>query len=147
MNNRQIIASLNKIATELDNNGLYAEANSVTKVMTRLSQEIPSDFENTNSLEIVNEKDENKGRNIVRSISKMIYTLLKDDERARRDFSGGELQSFVLSILDVFTNDGMGEAIKEINKSLKKYGIMIAGEEINKLGQLFNSYKAMKNQG
>jgi hypothetical protein len=147
MNNRQIIASLNKIATELDNNGLYAEANSVTKVMTRLSQEIPSDFENTNSLEIVNEKDENKGRNIVRSISKMIYTLLKDDERARRDFSGGELQSFVLSILDVFTNDGMGEAIKEINKSLKKYGIMIAGEEINKLGQLFNSYRAMKNQG
>lgn len=146
MNKRQIVASLNSIANELDNNGLYQEANSLTNIMNRLAQEIPSDFESTNTLEVKNEKDENKSRNIVRSISKMIYSLLKDDERARNDFSGGELQSFVLSILDVFLADGMGEAVKEINKSLKKYGIMIAGEELNRLGQLFNSYRALKNQ-
>jgi hypothetical protein len=41
--------------------------------------------------------------------------------------------------------DGMGEAIKEINKSLKTYGVMIGGEEITKLGQLFNSYRSIKN--
>jgi hypothetical protein len=145
MNKRQIIASLNNIANELDNGGLYRESNTVTSVMKRLAQETPSDFENPNSFDIKNEKDENKGRNIVKSISKMIYSLLKDDEKARKDFSGGELQSFILSILDVFMQDGMGEAIKEINKSLKTYGVMIGGEEITKLGQLFNSYRSIKN--
>ena len=38
MNKRQIVASLNKIANELDTNGLYAEANEVTEVMVKLSQ-------------------------------------------------------------------------------------------------------------
>ena len=145
MNKKQIIASLNNIANELDNGGFYRESNTVTNVMKRLAQETPSDFENPNSFDIKNEKDENKGRNIVKSISKMIYSLLKDDEKARKDFSGGELQSFILSILDVFMQDGMGEAIKEINKSLKTYGVMIGGEEITKLGQLFNSYRSIKN--
>ena len=37
MNKRQVIASLNKIANELDNNGLYAEANSITNVMKRIA--------------------------------------------------------------------------------------------------------------
>ena len=37
MNKRQVIASLNKIANELDNNGLFTEANTVTKVMSRLA--------------------------------------------------------------------------------------------------------------
>ena len=37
MNKRQIVASLNKIANELDKTGLYKEANTVTKVMSRLA--------------------------------------------------------------------------------------------------------------
>ena len=37
MNRTTIVASLNKIANELDNNGLYTEANTVTKVMSRLA--------------------------------------------------------------------------------------------------------------
>jgi hypothetical protein len=142
MNKRQIVASLNNIANELDNNGLYQESSVITNVMNKIAQ-APSDFES--DIQIKNEKDENKGRNVVRSISRMIMSLLKDDENARKDFSGGELQSFVLSILDVFIKDGMQEAIKELNKSLKKYGIMIAGEEIQELGNLFNNYKNMKN--
>jgi len=40
MNKRQIVASLNKIANELDTNGLYVEANEVTKVMVKLSQSL-----------------------------------------------------------------------------------------------------------
>ncbi len=142
MNKRQIVASLNNIANELDNNGLYQESSAITNVMNKLAQ-APSDFES--DIQTKNEKDENKGRNVVRSISKMIMSLLKDDENARKDFSGGELQSFVLSILDVFMKDGMQEAIKEINKSLKKYGVMIAGEEMREIGNLFNNYKNMKN--
>jgi len=38
MNKRQIVASLNKIANELDTNGLFNEANEVTEVMVKLSQ-------------------------------------------------------------------------------------------------------------
>jgi hypothetical protein len=39
MNRRTIIASLNKIANELDNNGLYNEANTVTKVMSKIAMD------------------------------------------------------------------------------------------------------------
>ena len=37
MNKRQVIASLNKIANELDTNGLYSEATSLTKIMKKLA--------------------------------------------------------------------------------------------------------------
>lgn len=43
MNKRKIIASLNKIANELDNNGLYNEANTITKVMSELAYYPPED--------------------------------------------------------------------------------------------------------
>ena len=39
MNKRQIIASLNKIANELDNTGLYKEATSITGVMKKIAAE------------------------------------------------------------------------------------------------------------
>lgn len=39
MNKRQIVASLNKIANELDNSGLYTEANIVTRVMKRIADD------------------------------------------------------------------------------------------------------------
>jgi hypothetical protein len=38
MNKKQILASLNKIACDLDSSGLYKEANSLTDVMHRISQ-------------------------------------------------------------------------------------------------------------
>ena len=37
MNKRTVMASLNKIANELDNNGLHNEADTVTKVMSRIA--------------------------------------------------------------------------------------------------------------
>jgi hypothetical protein len=37
MNKKQVIASLNKIANELDTNGLYSEATSLTKIMKKLA--------------------------------------------------------------------------------------------------------------
>ena len=39
MNKKQIVASLNKIANELDNTGLFTEANTVTKVMSRIAKD------------------------------------------------------------------------------------------------------------
>ena len=41
MNKRTVLASLNKIANELDNNGLYAEASAITKVMKKLAMNMP----------------------------------------------------------------------------------------------------------
>ena len=38
MNKRQIIASLNKVANELDNNGLFNEATQITNVMHKVAQ-------------------------------------------------------------------------------------------------------------
>lgn len=42
MNKRQVIASLNKVANELDNSGMFQEANQITNVMKRLSQYTPT---------------------------------------------------------------------------------------------------------
>jgi len=39
MNKRQILASLNNISNQLDNNGLYKEATALTNVMKKLAQE------------------------------------------------------------------------------------------------------------
>jgi hypothetical protein len=39
MNKKQIVASLNKIANLLDNTGLYKEANTVTKIMSKLAMD------------------------------------------------------------------------------------------------------------
>ena len=38
MNKRQVISSLNSIAEELDNQGLYAEANKITNVIKKIAQ-------------------------------------------------------------------------------------------------------------
>jgi hypothetical protein len=39
MNKRTVIANLNKIANELDNSGMFKEANEITNVMKRIAQE------------------------------------------------------------------------------------------------------------
>ena len=46
MNKRTVLASLNKIANELDNNGLYAEASAITKVMKKLAMDMPNKYQN-----------------------------------------------------------------------------------------------------
>ena len=46
MNKRTVLASLNKIANELDNNGLHNEADTVTKVMSRLAYDDERDYMN-----------------------------------------------------------------------------------------------------
>ena len=53
MNNRQIVASLNKIANLLDNSGLYKEASDITKVMVKVSQQLG--YANMSELEQMNQ--------------------------------------------------------------------------------------------
>jgi hypothetical protein len=50
MNKRQIMASLNKIADQLDNNGLFKEANTITNVMIKVADEFDSDPSNEDIL-------------------------------------------------------------------------------------------------
>ena len=66
MNKRQIIASLNKIANELDTTGLYKEANSVTKVMKRLV--VADDYTNDD------DDDDDDGRSNVQREADEIYS-------------------------------------------------------------------------
>ena len=44
MNKRQIVASLNKIANELDGSGLYNEAYSLTQIMKKIALDMKMDF-------------------------------------------------------------------------------------------------------
>ena len=58
MNKKQVIASLNKIASQLDNHGLYKDANTITKVMIKLADEFniesPSDEKENRKQEMIN---------------------------------------------------------------------------------------------
>jgi hypothetical protein len=66
MNNRQILASLEKIANELDNTGLYVEATSVTNIMKRLvvadefNIETPTDERENKRQQIINKSLDTK---------------------------------------------------------------------------------------
>ena len=47
MTRRQILASLNNIASELDNLSLFEEANNITNIMTKIASDGWDDLENT----------------------------------------------------------------------------------------------------
>jgi hypothetical protein len=86
MNKRRIIASLNKIANELDQFGQHDEANSLTKIMIKLSQEqmpqtATTPLENSNQ-KIPKETVANL-RNMAKNIQDVSLTcqsLLNNDE-------------------------------------------------------------------
>jgi hypothetical protein len=133
MNRRQIIASLNKIANELDNSRLYAEATSVTSVMKRLAQAVPSELDM--DFKGINFWDEKElGRNVVKSMMKIISDCLKGaplEEEAKEYFKGGNLQSLAMALLDLSLKDGDGnQALMELIKIHHKY---------NPMGQGFSS--------
>jgi hypothetical protein len=133
MNKRQIVASLIKIANELDNNGLHKEANSITGVMQKIAVINYIGQEQTDLNQDFSRKEEsygNQGRNIVREIMGIIANKLRDNEEARKRFSGGQLQSWVFSILDILQKEGMNKAFSELNKDLSHYGVRISQDEL-----------------
>jgi len=140
MNRKTIVASLIKIANELDNNGLYKEAASITGVMKKIAVINYIGQEQTDLNQDFSRKEEsygNQGRNIVREIMGIIANKLRDNEEARKKFSGGQLQSWVFSILDILVNEGMNKAFSELNKDLRQYGVIIGEDE---LYMLFRDY-------
>jgi hypothetical protein len=142
MNKRQIIASLNNIANTLDNSGFNKEADTITEVMKKLAYYGQEQTDLNQDYSRQKEDYGNQGRNTVREIMGIIADKLRDNEEARKDFTGGRLQSWVFSILDILVRDGMNEAMAAINKDLKQYGVMIIQSELE---FLFRSY--LRNQG
>ena len=78
MNKRTIVASLKNIANELDNSGLYKEANEITNVMVRLSQQLG--YANMSELEQRNQ--------IENWISKAMTLSIQTNEQFNIDGSG-----------------------------------------------------------
>ena len=78
MNKRTIVASLKNIANELDNSGLYKEANEITNVMMRLSQQLG--YANMSELEQRNQ--------IENWISKAMTLSIQTNEQFNIDGSG-----------------------------------------------------------
>lgn len=141
MNKRQIISSLNKIANELDSASLFVEANTVTKVMTKLAQ-APSDFTG----DFTSKYDSKEvGRNIVKSLSELIMKKLQGNEEARQYFSGGNLQSFVLDILDKSIED-YKEAMQQMQLMLEQYQTGFDEADYKILNGLINNWKSYKNE-
>jgi len=141
MNKRQIISSLNKIANELDSASLFVEANTVTKVMTKLAQ-APSDFTG----DFTSKYDSKEvGRNIVKSLSELIMKKLQGNEEARQYFSGGNLQSFVLDILDKSIED-YKEAMQQMELMLEQYQTGFNEADYKILNGLINNWKSYKNE-
>ena len=141
MNKRQIISSLNKIANELDSASLFVEANTVTKVMTKLAQ-APSDFTG----DFTSKYDSKEvGRNIVKSLSELIMKKLQGNEEARQYFSGGNLQSFVFDILDKSIED-YKEAMQQMQLMLEQYQTGFDDADYKILNGLINNWKSYKNE-
>lgn len=65
MNKRQIIASLNKIANELDINKLYKEANTITNVMIKIADEFRDTYETEPDLRYAPERFKDEIANII----------------------------------------------------------------------------------
>ena len=101
MNKKQIFASLNKIANELDNTGLYQEANSITNVMKRIAEEESNDngieparkshlermieqFERT--VKRINEEEDDSYNRMMARKKEFLYTMDDLDPEDRAEF-------------------------------------------------------------
>ena len=90
---RQIAASLNKIANELDKNDLHKEANSITKVMQKLAQEDTGPY-NSRSTE-----DEDYTKDVMDYLFEILWSItpwkyIKENHPIHK-FSGSEKIRFV----------------------------------------------------
>ncbi len=120
MNKKTVVASLNKIANELDNSGLYNEANTITKVMVKLAQEVPSELHGDFSG--IHFYDESTlGKNIVKNMMKIIADSLRGSKEAEEHYKGGNLQSVAMAILDTAEREGAMEAVTDFIKSRTRY--------------------------
>jgi hypothetical protein len=82
MNKRQILASLNDIANNLDNAGLSLEANNIARVMKKIAQEMPTESNEMSGPPIPPQTKQNIINMVknVNSINGVCYSLLTYDQ-------------------------------------------------------------------
>ena len=114
MNKRQIIASLNKIANELDYTGLHVEANTITKVMTRLADDMDmdSDMDSRDSLLTPQQKADVSRSQHLENVFKTFEKYFKKKFGHLSGFSG----SFVILMAKNYYNNTAADQrqIKEL---------------------------------
>ncbi len=113
MNKRQIIASLGNISNQLDNNGLYNEANTLTKLMTKLAAFESVDF--SDLLARFKKEDEERARLEIEEanapVHEKIRKLLQDKDLLGRE-SGYSLDYMFRKVFEYFVISDK-EAFKE----------------------------------
>jgi hypothetical protein len=105
MNKRQIVASLNKIANELDTNGLYKEANLLTNIMKRLTK-TPNDITNVEDTPKITPDDIMRTEDIPTRKSPGNQLSQYNDESAR-------IREFLSKTVSEMTEDELPRWIKE----------------------------------
>jgi glycyl-tRNA synthetase beta subunit len=104
MNKRQIIASLNDIANQLDNSNFYLEASTITKVMVKLAEE--EKMKTKHSEEELQEAMSEQG------IEKAFETYKEKGGSASKESYSSQWKSLIGRMIDGFSNN-MGVSIAE----------------------------------
>lgn len=111
MNKRQIIASLYKIANELDHNSLYKEANLLTNIMKRLTK-TPYDITKVENTPKITPDDIMRTEDIPSRQSPGNQLIQHDDESAR-------IREFLSKAVSEMTEDELPRWIKEQRQKLQ----------------------------
>ena len=104
MNKKQIIASLNNIANNLDNYNMYSEANTITKVMVKLAEE--EKMKTKHSEEELQEAMSEQGA------EKAFETYKEKGGSASKESFQSQWKSLIGRMIDGFSNN-MGVSIAE----------------------------------
>ena len=151
MNKKQIVASLNKIANELDNSGLYAEASTVTKVMSRLAAD--DDYSKAYF-----EKNPDAPRNYAEAYFEKYPNAPRGSYRNNPDFTSftEDPDGFMTDRFNPKTSDNLFEkyrdnnqndvisALDEAIKDMKDLeGVSISKEEIDRVEEIRNELERL----
>jgi len=161
MNNRQIVASLNKIANELDINDLHKEANSITMIMKRLAQD------NTDPYNRRSTEDQDYTELIMNNLFDILWSItpwksIKENHPIHK-FSGSEKIRFVSKKMrDILDSDAYAtpEQLRSIvdvyqdflkmfmdSQYISRKEIEISTEKLNNFLMLLNQAQQAINQG
>ena len=104
MNKKQIIASLNNIANELDNSNFYLEASTITKVMVKLAEE--------EKMKTKHSEEELQEAMSAQGIEKAFESYKEKGGSASKESYSSQWKSLIGRMMDGFSNN-MGVSISE----------------------------------
>lgn len=147
MNQRQIIASLNNIANELDIIGLYTEANSITKVMIKLAMndEVPETFEDIYKYKELDDLKElvptalDKLRRKAKQFADLIINrVAKDPSFQLKDDTKSQISAVFYNLASFYKERGF-RAVEGFRFPTKEENLLIL-QEANRLQEILLEY-------